>query len=501
MDKIQVLQIGNKSWKELYTLPDLLELHYADAIRKPLKKLYDLVFLDRTPSDPEITYLYKATRAYTLFITEKVEMTEKTAWLYHSRKGRQITHENVQDFLSHEAKNYFSSQYGEKIPLNSITVAQGFRGMVKWNGNYSVCLKGDFGKDFHQAAFGRQNIPIFQGQCIDLWLEYSKSPNMSIAIAISLTAMGSYSDILQEWRFSEDEIKRGVQLDNQQADGFLFISLLVKGKGELRIVALHDRYSRRGHGFFLPGGERYITSKGEEVFCYFDPGDMKPPLTVYFSGYKTAQGFEGYYLMRNMGTPFLLVAEARLEGGAFYMGFQEYEDLIPRLITKYRDELGFSSDQVILSGMSMGSFGALYYGCDIRPHAMILGKPLASIGDVATNGKLHRPDSFATSFDILGYLCNDANQESARELNHRFWDKFDSTDWGRTKIIVAYMLEDDYDGTAYGKLMEHLHSDGVQLYGKGFHGRHNDNTDGIVNWFVSQLKQILREDFHRKVDG
>ena len=121
---------------------------------------------------------------------------------------------------------------------------------------------------------------------------------------------------------------------------------------------------------------------------------------------------------------------------------------------------------------------------------------------MATNGKLHRPDSFATSFDILGYLCNDANQESARELNHRFWDKFDRTDWGRTKIIVAYMLEDDYDGTAYGKLMEHLHSDdGVQLYGKGFHGRHNDNTDGIVNWFVSQLKQILREDFHRKVDG
>ena len=102
-----------------------------------------------------------------------------------------------------------------------------------------------------------------------------------------------------------------------------------------------------------------MTSDREEAFCYFEPGDLKPPLCVYFSGSKTLEGFEGYYMMKGMGCPFLLVAEPRLEGGAFYMGFQEYEDLIPRLITKYRDELGFSSDQVILSGMSMGSFGAL----------------------------------------------------------------------------------------------------------------------------------------------
>lgn len=500
MGKIQVLQLGEKNWEEIYTVPDLLELFYMDSIGEPLEKLYDLVFLDRTPTDEEAAYLHKATRAYTLFVTRRFEMTAGAARLYQSKKGKQIAEEEIQDFLLHESRNFFSSPYGEKFEMKSIAIAQGFRGIVKWNGNYSVCLKGNFGEDYYQAIFWRGNIPIYQGQCIDLWLEYRKSRDISISLAVTHIAMGSLSNVLQKWRFHEEELKKGIQIDNRLDNGKLFFSLLVKGKGELRVIALHNRHSRRGHGLFLPGGEQFVTSGREEVFCYFDPGDMKPPLNVYFSGYKTMEGFEGYYLMRNMGSPFLLIAEARLEGGAFYMGFQEYEDLITHLITKYREELGFTADQVILTGLSMGSFGALYYGCDIRPHAMIVGKPVASIGDVAANGKLRRPGAFATSFDVLGYLCDDVEEESVKKLNDRFWDKFDRTDWSRTKIIVAYMIEDDYDGTAYSRMLEHVHSEGVQLYGKGIHGRHNDNSAGIVNWFSSQLKQILREDFQRKAD-
>lgn len=85
-------------------------------------------------------------------------------------------------------------------------------------------------------------------------------------------------------------------------------------------------------------------------------------------------------------------------------------------------------------------------------------------------------------------------------LNKRFWDKFDRTDWKESQIIASYMIEDDYDDSAYPGLLSHLHSDGVQLYGKGFHGRHNDNSDGVIEWFSSRLKQILIEDFQRKAD-
>ena len=34
-------------------------------------------------------------------------------------------------------------------------------------------------------------------------------------------------------------------------------------------------------------------------------------------------------------------------------------------------------------------------------------------------------------------------------------------------------------------------------YGKRITGRHNDNTSAVVEWFVSQYRRILREDFAR----
>ena len=85
-------------------------------------------------------------------------------------------------------------------------------------------------------------------------------------------------------------------------------------------------------------------------------------------------------------------------------------------------------------------------------------------------------------------------------LNDRFWSKFEATDWGKSKFIVSYMIEDDYDGTAYNQLISHVKSDGVQVYGKGIHGRHNDATGPIAGWVKSQYDKILREDFSRGVE-
>ncbi len=112
------------------------------------------------------------------------------------------------------------------------------------------------------------------------------------------------------WEFTQEELENIVTIDNQKKDGPIFVSINACGKGGLQIIGLHDRYSRRGHGCFLPGGERVVTSDREEIFYYFDPGDRKPPLNVYFSGYKTREGFEGYNMMRRMGCPFLLISES-----------------------------------------------------------------------------------------------------------------------------------------------------------------------------------------------
>ncbi|MCI8712118.1 MAG: accessory Sec system protein Asp2 [Ruminococcus sp.] len=507
MEEIRILQLGKKNWNNVYTLPGWVHLDHVEFFgrvedgeeKKPKKstKPYDMFFFDRTPLEEEIEPLYQAIKAYTLFITKNVEIEGQVAWLCCCKKARHIASTDIQRFLLEETKFYFPKPYGSKFNMRDIAIAQGFSGKVKWNGNYSVELEGEFGEEYQQVAFWRYNIFLEKGQVSDLWLEYKKDSTVSISVEVTQFVIGSISAILDQWEFQDAELKDVMQIASNKGEGFAFISIRAKGKGKLQIIALHKRDSRGSHGCFLPGGERYVTSEGEEAFCYFDPGDLQPPFCVYFSGYKTVEGFEGYYMMKGMGCPYLLIAEPRLEGGAFYMGSKEYEKIYVDMIRKYMKELGFTADQVVLSGLSMGTYGALYYGCDIRPHAIILGKPLASIGDVAANEKYVRPGGFPTSLDVLKCQCGASDAEAVQRLNAKFWNKFEATDWENSKFAIAYMMEDDYDANAYQMLISHIRSEGAQVYGKGLHGRHNDNTGGIVNWFVDQYRKILNDDFGR----
>jgi accessory secretory protein Asp2 len=498
--EIRILQLGGEDWNKIYELPQWVRLDHAESFaKKPgsrrSDKPYDMFFFDRTPREEEIEPLFQLIRAYTLFVTKNVEIGGRTAWLCRCKKAQHIAEADIQGFLLKETKFFYAKPYGEKFNLKDVAVSQEFSGKVKWNGNYAVALEGEFGETLRQVVFWRYNTFLNQGQAVDLWLEYRKSPGVSVSLEITQFASGG-SQAVAHWEFDEGKLQQVIQLESP-VDGSLFLSVCAKGAGELSVIALHCRNSRGSHGYFLPGGERYVTSDKEEAFCYFDPGDLKPPLCVYFSGYKTLQGFEGYYMMRKMGCPFLLVSEPRLEGGGFYMGSIEYESLYARIIQKYMKELGFTASQVVLSGLSMGTFGALYYGCDIRPHAIILGKPLASIGNVAANEKYSRPGGFPTSLDVLWRQCGSMDPKAVQALNARFWRKFKATDWGNTKFIVSYMIEDDYDADAYQTLISHIHSEGAQVYGKGLHGRHNDNTDGIVNWFLGQYQAVLEDDFGR----
>ena len=162
MDKIQVLQLGYESWEKTYSLPDTVELSYVETLTKPSKRLYDLVFLDRMPLDCEIVPLQQATRAYTLFVTEQVELTGRLEWLYRSKRGRRIASADIPDFLRSEAKKFFPDSYANKTRLRDLAIGRGFSGSVRWNGNCSVCLEGDFGTEFNQIVYTNG-----KGECLD----------------------------------------------------------------------------------------------------------------------------------------------------------------------------------------------------------------------------------------------------------------------------------------------------------------------------------------------
>lgn len=489
--------MGNEDLSLRLHIPDYVEWNYINDLKEATERGYDVCVLNRCVNEKEARILLKKIRAYTLFLLDDVQVDQWTTWICTSRRARILDLETLQEFINEDIHLFYSYTYGEKYDPHSLSISQSFKGSVFWNGFSGVELEGDYGHDYYQIAYWRGNIPVFKDQSIDFWLEYEKDDSVSIQLKIEQFQSGSLSTLQNRWIFSEEDLESIICITNEKTDGPVFVSLLAKGKGKLKIVGLHDRHSRKEYGSFLPGGIRKVTSKREEVFMYFDPGDMKPPLNVYFSGYKTQEGFDGFYMMRSMEAPFLLISESRLEGGAFYLGDKEYENLIVSGIQDCLNQLGFDRSQLILSGLSMGTFGALYNGCKLRPHAILLGKPLASLGDIACNERISRPGGFPTSLDVLSKNCGDMSERSMDVLNHRFWDLFDQTDWSQTKFIISYMLEDDYDMTAYDRLISHIDDIGVEIIGKGVHGRHNDDTYSIVAWFKNQYDGILKSDFGR----
>lgn len=500
MKTVRVLQLGREDFSGRMQVADCAEWHYEPDFSKLPEKDFDVAILDRGLSAEEEAYLERFLRAHCLFVTDAVDLEKEDAAreLFVRKVGKILSAEKMAAFVKQDLPYFFPGSYGEKYQPQDLALAQGYQGEVSWIGYEGVALNGEYGETFRQLLFWRGNIPIEAGQTLEFWLEYEKEETLELALELRILRFGYGTEPdMQDVRvFSGEELNRMIYVENQAENrGYLFASLSAKGMGRLTLTALHDRYSRKGNGCFLPGGRRIVTSKREEIFSYFDPGNLKPPLNVYFSGYKTKEGFEGYNMMRKLEHPFLLIAEARLEGGGFYLGEAEYEDAIERVIRKYIKALGFQNSDVILSGLSMGSVGALYYGARIHPDTILVGKPLPSVGDVAANERINRPGGFPTSLDVLHKLCGSLGQDAVQRMNRRFWDVFDRTDWSGTKFAVAYMIEDDYDQTAYEKLQSHLMNADAQIYGKGLHGRHNDNTAGIVNWFVNQYQEIIWKDF------
>ena len=499
MSKIHILLLGEENWKEMYQIPETVDLEWFDELEEPPKGLMDLVILDRNITLAEDRILKKITRGYCLYATEHVNMDFlSTRQFFEGRMGQYLYSGDVQEFLDHEVRNYYPNPYGEKFSPNSLTVSPFFAGRISCNGNYDMLLEGDFGESFTQIAYWKHNIPVFEGQAIDLYLEYEKTGSVEIELQILKFVNGSIGDLERVWKFDEDQLQGVVRIDNDGAYGPVSASIHAKGEGTLKIISLHDRHSRRGHGFFLPGGRRLVSSNGEEIFSYFEKGDRKPPFAVYFSGYRSQEGFEGYYMMRGLGCPFLLLTDPRSEGGAFYVGEDDFEEMILQEIRKRTMELGFSKGDVILSGASMGTFGSLYYGSKLKPHALLLAKPLTNMGNVARNERILRAGGFATSLDILMKNYDSLDDDAIEAFNNRLWERFDVADWSRTKFIISYLYEDDYDPDGYRNILEHLKSTGVEVYGKGVHGRHTDNSATVMAWFKSQYRKLLEEDFGRK---
>lgn len=111
---------------------------------------------------------------------------------------------------------------------------------------------------------------------------------------------GSLGSLEKELVYSEVDLERPVLID-ETSPYYLSFLLEARGQGQLIIGALHKRFSHGPFGEISLGSQVLRDSKRQEIFAYFHPGDLKPPLNIYFSDYRPAEGFEGFSMMKNMG--------------------------------------------------------------------------------------------------------------------------------------------------------------------------------------------------------
>ncbi|MEG1486121.1 accessory Sec system protein Asp2 [Lactococcus sp.] len=403
--------------------------------------------------------------------------------------------DNGEAFFEFIKKNYVNP-WGTSIDNSMVEINENFEGSVTKKGSALYILDGDFGSDYQQVmlwknkwgASGRVNFyPEMSslGQVSYFWRIYYRNNGNSQKV--------QYVDIYPE------QIKDGQVYFNLGFSEFpVNFGLFVKGYGRVQIGSLHIRYGLEGDNFLAMGGRRIVQPNhmGEELGYYFNAGDLKPPLNVYFSGFRPSEGYEGRWMMGSLGSPFILVYDPRLVGGSFYRGPGLEEELI-KVIQEKLQLLGFSKNELILSGLSMGTYAALYYGSQLEPHAVIVGKPLANIGGLAVNSRMFAPYGWDLAMDTIIHLTGELTHESAEALDEEFWGKFESANFSETAFFIVHMLQDT--DKPFKRIFDYLKKayPTAKILHKGLEGRHNDNTRGVTGWFYKQYQQMLISDFNR----
>ncbi|KAF0425077.1 accessory Sec system protein Asp2 [Pediococcus acidilactici] len=464
---------------------------------------HDLFLITQTEYlQAEQSSFLKQLPANNIIIDDRTELSAEAIQALHLKNAQFISFQNVEELAKQLNEVFYNGSLGYKFDFDNIQFDPNFKGTIKQLGhNYLEIIDNDV-EDYQRVASWGSILGVAKNTIWEIRTEFKRNtPTTNVRLRVSLISAIN-SQIYYSTEVDNDSLKDLISLDVDHNGAYILVELLVKGKNiDLTMEAITVNQSRSGRGTLLIGEDVEIDDEamGEPLYHYFDPGDFKPPLMVYFSGFRFNPGVEGMFMMRNLKAPTLLIQESRILGGSFYVGGEKLESQIINLIQSTLKKLGFKSNEVILSGLSMGTYAALYYSSFINPDWVIVGKPLTSLGEIAANERINRPNNFPTSLDVVLRLTGGIADENIKQANDLFWNSFTKHDHSKTNFVIVYMKEDDYDGMAFDKLDSFLrkHSPTSRVIHKGFTGRHNDQTNALVVWFLNQYRNVLITNYGR----
>lgn len=401
--------------------------------------------------------------------------------------------------------DYFPGQWGYKLAYDTLRIAPDFHGEIIEHAQVSTEIRGNFGPAWLPLATWVEMTWSFGDWYETFYPECLVSDNADARFLVRVIEIGT-DRLISSQILPVDQFKAGLPFFVGKNNAYIMVSVQTKGNGTITLGRMHVNRTRENYGHLFVGGQLLADDHEltQGVATYFDAGDLKPPLMVYFSGFKINEGFEGNFLMRSFHTPFLLIADNRLAGGMFYFGSEELETQIRNVILNKLAQLGFGPHDLILVGQSLGSTAALYYGAQLLPAAIVINKPLPDVGIVADEGRLNRPHDFEAVMDMLTALEGDNSQAAINAVNRRFWSKFKQASFDHTELGIAYMLQDDFQPNGFRRLYQGLANQNshIQLLHKGFNGRHNDpESVKAVSWIVQVCRIILKNRFNREEVG
>lgn len=512
---MRVLQLGSENWSQKFKIPKSLDWHFNDFPEprviipgkgvKPVKG-YNVVLITgpcvlTADNWQKLQWLVSP---YDVLYDPAIysELDDKTKSFLRMQAARKIK-TTPQDLINHLPEIYYPGQSGIRIPPQNFLFNETNVTAFSFIDSDHVELKVNSPDQWLNLGSYQNSIYLDAGKTFDFWLEILPGDIKIRLRFYTHTAAGDGNPQENQVLNLDPSSGRESHLPLPVSDSsrYISVSLEAKGKGKICLGILHYRWSREGQGIFFPGGRRIVNlRKREDIAYFFNPGDLKPPLNVYFSGARSLEGFEAFPLFRNLHAPSLLFTDMRLDIGQFYEDFDHFMgEQIKKIIRQKLAELHFGRQQLIMNGISMGTYGALKYGAELGVYMIDVAKPLGNLGYIAERFPLQRPDEFDTILNIDQQINHDLSRSGLRKLDKRFWQDFNQQDLTQTRLFVGYMKNDDYDNHAIALLQKSpAVKRAVQFSYKGFMGRHNDNQ-AVVSWFIARLRQVLKENFKRKL--
>ncbi|RAI78918.1 accessory Sec system protein Asp2 [Macrococcoides goetzii] len=506
--QFRILQIGNASLEnrlgQTGVKLDFLDANFVYQEQSVLEEIYEFIaqqkayqiVLIEAPASPALLHVIE-------LVAEPFNLYVKGEYWDDYRNQPEITLNFACPVMAEDEEAYihklktisYNGQYGDKIHAKFWEVRPSLQPYTEHLGNKWLTVDVDC-PSWTPIASLRKLLYYEGNHALEIWPEF-KTEGVQLEFTFRVYQSGTVDNIIETFKTYSEDMTEPIVRPMIPDEGYVSVTVKAKGNGKVFLGAVHRRWSRLEFGRFLPGGQVFADQHRDEFIYLFHPGDMKPPLNVYFSGYRSAEGFEGYFMMLKMGAPFLLIGDPRIEGGGFYLGSEAYESGIKQVIADTLETLGFADDELILSGLSMGSFGAIYYGAQLNPQAVIVGKPLVNVGTIGENMRLMRPEEFGTALDVLLTNTGGTTNKHVKALDDKFWTTFEQHDISRTTFAICYMEDDDYDLYAFDELLPVLSAHHAKVISRGIPGRHNDDSPTINNWFINFYHILMESKFGR----